>query len=95
MKIVFWRSLLKIKFKNLQIFLKIVFLRSLLKIKLKNLQIFFEDFILKITFEDQVQKLQIFFEVDHKSDPQNTIFIRSLQIFELCHAKWSNYPNSK
>ena len=53
------------------------------------------DFFLKITFEDQVQKLQIFFEVDHKSDPQNTIFIRSLQIFELCHAKWSNYPNSK
>ena len=62
---------------------------------LKFTDFFFEDFILKITFEDQVQKLQIFFEVDHKSDPQNTIFIRSLQIFELCHAKWSNYPNSK
>ena len=83
-----------INFKNLQIsyedcILKITFEDQLIY------RFFFEHLTLKITFEDQVQKLQIFFEVDHKSDPQNTIFIRSLQIFELCHAKWSNYPNSK
>ena len=52
MKIVFWRSLLKIKFKNLQISYEDCILKITFEDQVQNLQIFFEDCILKITFDD-------------------------------------------
>ena len=60
MKIVFWRSLLKIKFKNLQISYEDCILKITFEDQVQKFTDFFEDCILEITFEDQVQKFTDF-----------------------------------